>query len=179
MEMRSEAHYVQVRNVSLQNFCDVNHSSLSSSSSSHIAAMASRVSGASVLQNGEVAWASTFPRKVPTHGSRYVSKRISMASFSSSPALSSIPGGRQQQSTNMIGWRIAQRHTALREECPHFRFGRPFLPGRTVRRNAALFPPRTMRCSPLRSAAYHSFSADVPVTHPVPAASSAPAYPRE
>src|SRR5690606_465275 len=37
-------------------------------------------------------------------------------------------------------------------------------------------PPQTARCNPLKSAAYRSFFASVPATHPVPAASSAPVY---
>ena len=47
------------------------YSSESSSSSSHIALMASRVSGAMVRQKGVVAWASTLPRNAPHQGNRY------------------------------------------------------------------------------------------------------------
>ena len=56
----------------------------SSSSSSHIALIASRVSGAMVRQKGVVAWASTLPRNAPHQGNRYSLNSVSSASLSSS-----------------------------------------------------------------------------------------------
>lgn len=117
--------------------CITYYCSSSSCSSSHIAAMASRVNGAMVRQNGVCAWASTFPSIVRTTAG--YSRRTGAPASRSGLLRHDPPARRRPAAASRDDPPDLPRRDAVFAQKPNFRFRGTLHPRATVRRDAAGF----------------------------------------